>query len=239
MNKRHPINHCREIDTTGGTGIYRIPASGDEFINIIDLGKLGTGYGEPIWQDILYFSENNIFVRSPTADNLLRYDSGVSYSGPGSPGYLPSHVNSFSTYWFGDCRWGDDSSPAAFKPPAFKYLDDKDFLGWDRADSMPYYASPEKPDIFSHIIPYLQDQGIQKVSMPTGFDRLEKTQNNNLRVYMKYGSYSSLITIKISTELADTIVWQPQVGCFKITSFPDFGDVTDRRMGSITIKCTE
>jgi len=240
----------REIDTTGGSKVYRLPETGgdNDYINIVDLGKLDTsGYGEPQWDDILYFSENNIFVRSPTAENLLKYDSGIAYSGSANPGYLPDYVNSFSTYWFGNCRWLDDSSPAAFKKNGilYNYVNDGDFRGWDR-DGSEYHASPKQPDVFSHIVPYLQNQGIQKVNMPTGFDGLErivKTEGgqskNYLRVYFEYGTKSSLVNVKISTDIADTIVWNPQVGNFEFTDYSDFGDVVDIKSHSITVTCVE
>jgi len=242
--KNGDLVESQNIDTVGKTGVYRIPASGEEFVNIIDLGKLDTsGYGCPIWEDILYFSDNHILVRSLTADNLLRYDAGVEYSGPGSPGYLPSYVNSFSTHWFGNCRWLDDSSPAAFKPPGFTYLSDGNFLGWDTTGTFPYVCVPKNPDVSGDIIPYLRNQGVQKVSMPTGFSHLEKVEGNQgknyLRVYFNYGTKSSLIVVKISTELADTIVWQPQVANFEITDFPDFGDIANVKSNHITIKCVD
>jgi len=251
LYKNGDVVSSREIDTTGGSKVYRLPETGggNDYINIVDLGKLDTsGYGEPQWDDILYFSENNIFVRSPTADNLLKYDSGIAYSGAGSPGYLPDYINSFSTYWFGNCRWLDDSSPAAFQPPAFTYLDDGDFLGWDTTGTFPYKCEPKQPDVFSNIIPYLQNQGIQKVNLPTGFDGLEKVHydgdndgqsENYLRVYFKYGTKSSLVTVKISTTIADTIVWNPQVGNFEFTDYSDFGDVVDIKSHSITVTCVE
>jgi len=225
----------QEIDTVGATGIYRIPASGEEFINIIDLGKLSTGYGEPQWDDILYFSENYIFVRSPTADILLKYDSGqipVGVYGSSILGVVDADC--FSTYWYGYHRYFSDSSAAPVGTSANSVA--QLYAGYYLENGI---AKPRAPDVFSNVIPYLQNRGIQKVSMPTGFDHLTKTADNNLRVYMKYGAYSSLITIKISTELADTIVWQPQVANFEITSFPDFGDITDTRTASITIKCLE
>lgn len=217
----------QQIDTVGGTGIYRIPASGEEFINIIDLGKINTGYGEPQWDDILYFSNNHVFVRSPTADNLLKYDAGQLPSSILGSSVGIVDATAFSTYWYGSNRWMSDFTPTVISliglPPGF-YRDVST-------------AKPVKPDVYSDVIPYIQSKGIQKVSMPTGFDRLEKTDTNNLRVYMNYGAYSSLITIKISTELADTIVWQPQVANFQITSFPNFGDITDTKTGTITIQC--
>ncbi len=36
--------------------------------------------------------------------------------------------------------------------------------------------------------------------------------DNKLRIYLPYGAASSLITIRISTELADSVVYQPLVG---------------------------
>lgn len=231
--KNGDLVKSQEIDTVGGTGVYRIPSSGDEFVNLIDLGKLDTsGYGEPQWDDILYFSENHIFVRSPTADNLLRYDAGETPTAIMGGAVGGVGAEAFSTYWYGHNRWMSDYTPTVTSlsnlPPGF-YKDGST-------------AKPEQPDVFSDVIPYLQGKGIQKVSMPTGFSHLEKVHGqseNYLRVYFKYGTKSSLVIVKISTELADTIVWQPQVANFEITSFPDFGDVANIRSSSITIKCVE
>ena len=226
--KNGVIVGSQEIDTVGGTGVYRIPASGEEFINILDLGKLGTGYGEPQWDDVLYFSENQIFVRSPTADNLLKNDGGQTPVAIMNNIIGTVNADCFSTYWYGGFRWMSNYTPTVTSltnlPPGF----------YREGDT----AKPEQPDVFGNIVPYLASKGIQKVSMPTGFSSVEKTDDNNLRVYMSYGAYSSLITIKISTELADTIVWQPQIANFEITSLSDFGEIASTKQGSITVACT-
>lgn len=243
-----------EIDTLGGTRVYRLPESegGQDYINIMDLGKLDTsGYGEPQWTDIYYFDSNNILLRDSFVDNLLEYDNGIS--GIGNKLYtLPNYVYSFSTHWFGYYRWVDDRSPAAFKGTPLgeegQLLRDGDFPGWDVISRDPYNVKPIKPDVFSNIIPYLEDNNVRHAPMPTGFDELEKVyydgngdgqSENYLRVYFKYGTKSSLINVKISTALADTIVWNPQVAKFTITDFPDFGDVYDIKPHSMTIQCIE
>lgn len=241
--KNGELLESKDIDTSGKTGVYRIPASGEEFINIIDLGKLDTsGYGEPQWDDILYFSENHIFVRDSRADSLLRYDAGQTGSGAT---FYEVTTNSFNSYYYGSMRWDKDGTPAAVENDIlYPMIGNNDFPGWYRQNTATeYVAVPRQPNVFSDVIPYLQNQGIQKVSMPTGFDGLEKVTGDQskeyLRVYFKYGTKSSLVVVKISTTLADTIVWQPQVANFEITSFPDFGDVVNIRSNSLTVKCVE
>jgi len=103
---------------------------------------------------------------------------------------------------------------------------------------------PKLPDVYSNIIPYLESKGMNKAAMPTGFNSLKQVTDvvdgqskNYLRVYFNMGTKSSLITVKISTAIADTIVWNPQVADFKITSFPDFGQVVDIKSSSITVQC--
>lgn len=230
----------QEIDSTGTSQVYRLPTTGDEFINVIDLGKLDvSGYGQPDWgDDILYFNKNNIFTKSPTADNLLKYDGGETPSGTT---FGSVTENCFNSYWFGSMRWISDGSPAAVKDDIlYPLVGNNDFPGWYREDNaLEFIAKPRQPDVFGNVIPYLQDKGIQRVNLPTGFDSMEMTADEHLRVYFDYGTKASLLTIKISTELADTIVWQPQVANFEITSFPDFGDVADVKTVPVTVTCLE
>ena len=232
--KNGELYASREIDSVGGAIVYRIPESGggDEAVYLIDLGKLDTsGYGEPQWDDILYFNENNIFVRSPTADNLLRYDSGETPTSVMGSAVGKVSAHCFSTYWYGDYRWMSDGTPTTTGTTNLP-------SGFVRSGDS---VVPKRPDVFSNIIPYLKQKNIQTVNMPTGFSHLEKVtgaqSKNYLRVYFNYGTKSSLVIVKISTELADTIVWQPQVANFEITSFPDFGDVANIKTSYITIKC--
>jgi hypothetical protein len=62
-------------------------------------------------------------------------------------------------------------------------------------------------------------------------------QNGFLRVYCPWGSFTPLIDVRISAELADTIIWEPQAANIKIQSCPsDIGDVGERKTVSLTLR---
>jgi len=64
-------------------------------------------------------------------------------------------------------------------------------------------------------------------------------QNGYLRVYLPWNSFSNLIDIRISSELANTIVWEPQVANIKIADCPsDVGSIGERKTVSLTLKQT-
>jgi len=241
----------KTINTVGGTGIYRIPETGDEYVHITDLGKLGTGYGEPQIDNLLYFSNDYIFEADAYARNLIKFDGTGGLSGSDVSAFQSQDGESYSTYWFGTLRWADDKTPAGFldRPGLTPSLvDSDDFGGWARRDDWarnavaPPIFPGDKPTgkmAFMSLMEYLTYKGISKVSMPNWLNRIEVTDDKKMRLYMPFGAVSSLITVKISTELADTIVWQPLVANFEITEFPDFGDIADRITTTITIKCLE
>ena len=241
------------IDTIGATSIIRIPDSGDEYVAISDLGKLGTGYGEPQLGDIMFFSMDNVFEKTTASYNLVKYDGGGSYSDAVWAEQKVTGTQSYSTYWFGTSRWNDDKSPQAWRP----FGDDWDFYGtgdiggWIRADdTWNHRAKPVQPKVleradpsFMSLVEYLssknvaeKDLHVWKQAKSPEIVSESVTGSKKLRVYLPFGSVNSLIKVQISTELADTIVWQPQVANIKITSMPDLGDIGDRKTGTITIK---
>lgn len=62
-------------------------------------------------------------------------------------------------------------------------------------------------------------------------------QNGFLRVYLPWNSFTRLIDVRISTELANTIVWQPQVSNIKIVDYlSDMGEIGERKTASITLR---
>jgi len=64
-------------------------------------------------------------------------------------------------------------------------------------------------------------------------------QNGYLRVYLPWNSFSNLIDICISSELANTIVWEPQVANIKIVDCPsDIGEIGERKTVSLTLRQT-
>jgi len=116
--------------------------------------------------------------------------------------------------------------------------------------TFPTEAKPSGKSISVHsLVEYLQqDIGASVPSPPSwdpNLDNLGFTVDPSdsslgwLRDYLPWGSYSSNINILISTALADTVVWQPQLGNFKITSCPsDIGSVGDKKTVSITVQQT-
>lgn len=243
------------IDTVGGTKIYRIPETGDEYIHITDLGKLGTGYGEPQLGEILYFSSDYVFQADTTSRKLITHDAGESpHSDADQPnGWSVYGVDAYSVYWYGYGRWKDDdtSGPYEHGDGLDALVDDGEYGGWElnQIDAWTWEGRPEKPVVFPGNKPtlmthdclteWLDHKGVKRATMPSWLDKMVITYDKKMRLYMPFGSVSSVITIKISTELADTIVWQPLVANFEITDFPDLGDIADRKTSTIKVKCLE
>lgn len=248
-----PIGPAVTIDTIGGTEVRRIPETGEEHIYLTNLGKLQTGYGEPQLGEILYFSSDYIFRADTTSENYIKYDAGQSpaYDAEqwGSP-YTVYGVDAYSVYWYGYGRWEQDSTPAPYTHSGL--VDGSTIGGWNtvQVDAFTWRDDPITPVVFPgdktpemgnfmSLMEWLDSKSVSRVAMPQWLDSLEITENDWMRLYMPYGAASSLITLKISTELADTIVWQPQVANFDITAFPDLGDISDRKTSSITVTCLE
>ena len=248
------------IDTVGGVQTVKI-GSGSEYVTITDLGKLGTGYGEPQIGNVLYFADDAIFKADTYARNLIKYDGTGSLEemeGWGDDIYR-STGESFSVYWFGDARWGtygdDDKSPCGFTywdrmtPELYKedelggwgYLSD-----WSRKPIAPPILVGDKADLpdvknddksrYKCLTEYLSYKGVKDVTYPSWLSKREVTDDLKMRLYLPFSSANSLIKIQISTELADTIVWQPQVANIKIISFPDLGDISDRKTSYVEVK---
>jgi len=237
------------IDTIGGVETLRIPTSGEEYITIQNLGQIGWGYTEPTF-DILMFSESTVFHCSDSLINRINYDA-VDLS--------------YSNYWFGggqhyQMEWGskmrvvqrfDDEctspghhflDPDLFGRVFHRPVTDESFPGNERDGQ--YNAKPISADIWNDQ-PYLNPYGKSLVNYLKQYhDTVNlnvwkqgyRVHDSKLKINLPFGSMSSLVTLKISTELADTIVWNPQVGNFKVTDFHEIGDIPDRKFGYIKIK---
>jgi hypothetical protein len=221
------------IDTYGTTSTITLRNKNDnkEWLSIRDLGKLGTGYSEPQVGDILMFSKDTIFKYTDDVKNTIQYDAS-DYS--------------YSNYWFGGgshytykgYRVGraTDGSPGHFIHTLANIpVGDDAFPGNYAADSWyTWIMKPLPADIWDDksgdsynpsgysLVNYLKYERKVTCYDNSFFDvwkqGWEITPENKFRIYMPYGSMSSLITIYISTQFADTIVWQPLVSNIKITS---------------------
>ncbi len=84
------------IDTVGGTSIATVsnPADNSEKLMIMDLGKVGTGYGQPATEGLLIFNGTIAFTRTTQVVNAIRYGRDRD------TGQIIQDEN-YAFYWFG------------------------------------------------------------------------------------------------------------------------------------------
>lgn len=255
--KNGEVIGTQTIDTVGGTKTVTIrnPSDNTEWVAIKDLGKLGTGYGEPVVGDIVYFSGDNVFKYSDQLIREIQYDeSDYSYSNywfGGGDVYLGHAKRAFGTVSGVVKRFGDDSPAHYFFSGAEKYpVSSNDFPGSYRSDdTFNYRVKPLAGSIFSDksdgeydpygysLVNYLKvKRNYATVDLDVWKQGVTKTASNNIRIYMPFGSMSSLITCQISTEIADTIVWKPSVANLKIVEVGDIGEVGDRKSCYVKVR---
>ena len=222
------IGRKENIDTIGGIETLKIPETGSEYVTITNLGKLITGYGQPT-EDILMLSSDYIFRYS---DNLIQT---IKYDGTSS--------NKYFDYWY-----GGEKTSVGDPYPMFNY---NLYPGWNGRDwwTLIYHYYDLDPMTANEFDDNLSTTPYGKSLVNYLSQYFTKTDvwlwkqakqpaviNNKMRIYLPYGSMNSLITVKISSELADTIVWKPQVGNFKITEVSPLGEMGDRKFGYVKVK---
>ena len=225
------------VDTVGGAEAVVVtnPFDSSEKLMIVDLGKIGTGYGQPPTSGLLIINKTVAFEKT---DQLVK---AIEYGRDLQTGRIIQNEN-FAFYWFGGGKeylakgltgdrteevqcWEDDKSPALWfwrgvEPVAYHVLvSNDDFPGSYRQDGPNFWDErviPVQADL-SDLIEYLNK------TFPSNIQNLDLwkegwtiTSDNRLRIYMPSGAASSLITIKISSELADSVVYQPVVANGKI-----------------------
>ncbi|MGB9722258.1 MAG: hypothetical protein ACPL28_12360, partial [bacterium] len=220
-----------EINTVGGTNIISVenPADNSEKMIITDLGKLGTGYDQPPFNKIIIFNKTVAFEKT---DDLLK---AVDYwKAIDKETHTRLTQENFAFYWFGGGRfksegkydvlfWPDDCSPAhcCKKPPLNYYslVEDDDFPGSYRQDGPNPWdqrALPIAANI-ADLINYLQNvANFTTLNLNLFKENWTLTSENKLCIYLPTGAASSVITMKISSELADSVVYQPIVANGKV-----------------------
>ena len=231
--KNSKLITSKYINTTGGTETVTIenPDDPKEKTVITNLGKIGATYQIPIGK-LAFISSLTYAYSEEVVNQILKYDKTE---------------RSFSVYWFGPpkddeghwTRWKDLGSPAGLwfdhSLLGFDYVYDiVHASGWeDKSDTFTWRNKP-KTASFNDIISYIENYySRQNVDL---WRQGAEIVGGKLRVYMPYGAMSSLITIKISSELADTIVWRPPVANLKIVDYTTIGDVGDRLNFMVKVK---
>jgi hypothetical protein len=231
-----------QVDTVGGTNIISIanPADNLEKLLIADLGKISTGYGQPSLTKILIINKSIAFEKT---DDLLK---AIDYTRAIDRKTLTILTQeNYAFYWFGGGNyksegkydvlfWPDDGSPAHYcKKLGGSYcslVEDGDFPGSCRVDTgfmnKDQHVYPIAADIINNnpstnppglsLVNYLRTKIAQPLNLDLWRNGWTITADNKLRIYMPTGAASSLITIKISSELADSVVYQPIVANGKV-----------------------
>jgi len=248
LYKNDQLLDAKDVDTYGKslTQWLQNPNDSKEKMSVADLGKIGTGYNPPSNPNLLIFNREHIYEATQSLDDI-EYDKTSTC---------------YASYWWnpkkgrvsGLNRWSDDGSPRPFD--ASTSVDDN-HPGWiknDDALNFRWKVNPP-PDPFSNspsgglgLINYLiQQRGMKKVDFSgvEWLQGLEITSDNKLRAYLPKGSSSSLITIAISTELADTVVVSIPIAIPQITSakWLSTGTTSGSRIGDrdkilVTVKNT-
>jgi len=246
------------VNTLGGTETITLTAdSPEETIKIQNLGKLGTGLGEPAFGDLIIFDEAHIFKIEGNIINEIQYDMDPY---------------SYSNYWFGGGtvyraavsgyvqRW-DDGTPAHYyiAEGIIAPIDTGMFPGVYRTEQwyeLDYKMMPVAADIYKD---KPKDQPVDGV--PFGYSLINYLANkrghtlytlrdldeynqgveivdNKMRVYLPLSSFNNLVTVWISTEAADAIVYQPVAAHGVITSVEWLagGSISDKDVAKVTVK---
>ena len=215
----------KTIDTLGGVNnvVITNPNDASQQIVISDLGKIGTGYSQPTFSDnmILLDASHNVIDKDNNLMNIIGYDRSDS---------------SYSVHFYGDREWRwSDGTPKPPTPdmwwsifnlgPDYNYP--KNYPGWGvkytdySTGGLTYWtydysvnpASIDDLKNYLRSLNYVVDTDLNAQTWGQGVS----IDNNMLRVNMPGGSASSLITMKISTEMADSYVYKPSYGTFTIS----------------------
>jgi hypothetical protein len=232
------------IDSVGGTDTIVVsnPSDSAEKVMIQDLGKLYTGISTPSLDDMLIINNSTAFKKSGVID-AIKY--GVDGTGrrlvDDCYAFYWFGGGNYTVNDGGPClveRWDDDHSPNhLYQKQVLGSIytnclvaDDSfpgSYRGSDANFGLDEYAYPIAASILqdnpnTNPSPGLSLVSYLKQKFNSSFLDLNYlqqgwtiTSGNKLRIYAPTASASSLITIKISSELVDSVVYQPIVGCGK------------------------
>jgi hypothetical protein len=241
------------FNTEGGSKEMRIPTDeGSVIVN--NLGLISGRYGEPEFGDILWFSENWIFQADTKSRSLITYDAGQSPSYDADQwgdSWSVYGVEAYSVYWYGYGRWKSDNSPSAFDHSGI--IDPTKYGGWISADdALNYKRKPVRPVIFpgdkselpsekrsfKSLVEFLDWKGVKRIRTDA-YSKVFLRDDKKLQVNVPFDALnegSALFTVMIPTELADTIVWHPQVANVKIVDWYIPDKIGERFTGWIKLK---
>lgn len=236
------FSHEELIDVTNTADVATTitnPNDPSEKFTITVHGQLGTGPsigGVP--DDFIIFRDNTkySFVGSDALRREIKYDQDDhSYSNYwfGGGNYYLGKTDVLGGATGIVERWEDNGSPAHFILDAgtARPLKTNLFPGSYRGDtSLVYKLYAVRPDVWNDnpdtnpyglsLINYLTKvRGYSTIDWSGYYGRSWDISNDKLTLYLPVNSVTEIVTLRISTELADSYVYRPAIGNFKITGY--------------------
>lgn len=243
VNGSNPFTWEQTLDTVGGTNtvVCTNPADSSEAIMIKDLGVLGTSWqAGPPFSHVVIIDQYHAFVYDSNLIKDLCYDTSLT-TGQKLNDY------SYSQYWFGGGdyylddagggyldhlgRWPDDHSPGFYTADGVAWLTHADQWPGQKEEgewNVPIAADifNDNPDTWSYIhqgigkslVNYLQNiRNYEYQNLDTWSQGASIQGDGKLRVNLPYGAASSVVQIRVSTEIADAVVVKEQITNPQIT----------------------
>ena len=258
LYKNGVLKDEKSVNTLGGTETIILTADPGETLRVQNLGKLGTGLGEPRFGDVIKFDDAHIFKIQGNILAEIQYDVDTySYSRywfGGGPYYY-----AVSTYGSGPViRW-PDGTPANYwlwsgiNQPMDNYM----FPGVYRADAaFDYWMRPVAAHVFNDkekdnpvagspfgysLVNYLTNLRGHTLYTLSDFDEYNQgieVKDNKMRIYLPLSSVNNVVTVWISTELADAIVYQPvsAKGTITAVDWLGSGEISDKDVAIVAVK---
>jgi hypothetical protein len=264
LYKNGELKAEKYVNTVGGTETVILTGNfPEEDVKIQNLGKLGTGLGEPAFGNLIVLDTAHIFKVEGNILAEIKYDKDPY---------------SYSNYWFGGgehyyavagygsgpvMRWGEDGSPAHYwiwggiNEP----METQMFPGSTTSETLTdWHIKPVPADVFNDkpkdqpvegnpfgysLVNYLANKRGHKLYVLDDLDEYNQgieIKDNKMRIYLPLSSFNNLVTVWISTEVADAIVYQPvpAKGVFTTVQWLSTGGtssaISDKDIVSATVK---
>jgi hypothetical protein len=223
-----------------------------------------TGLGEPQIGDVIVFDTAHMFRVEGNVLNEIQYDKDTySYSrywfgggpyyyavsGYGSGPVIRWPDGSPAHYWL----WGGINKPMENSMFPGVYRADATFDYWmkpyaadvfnDKLQGVPIQSAPkEQGTPFGYsLINYLANLREHTLYTLSDFDEYNQgieIKDNKMRIYLPLSSVNNVVTVWISTELADAVVYQPVAakGAITVIRWLGSGEISDKDIAIVTVR---
>jgi hypothetical protein len=254
-----------------------------DYVMFESLGALLGGYESPNWASVIGWSNQYLYLNSPTIQKALHNPYPIGDGQTESTTWMNAvdYQGTYAWYWYGkedpdmhwNWYWRDDGTPCPIQAGVGYgtiVQTAGQVRGWKQDPNPPVTytrVNPIKPVLFPSqevgsdytgkysVTEFLDIRGAQKIATGSLMPSWEPNPSNihvddpkgQLRIYLPYQSYNPLFVIRISSELADTVIWEPLVSNIKFIEVNgrtdttaeveiDLGEIADRKSVSFKVR---